>query len=401
MKYSLFSGKINTVRRIPAFLMLLKNVPHQNLGDVEYMNEYNDFEFKSTQQNGEPDYYAMYVNEKTSEARRVFSRYHLSLFLFTVISYAVIIAAEIFLALFLGEDGFNRLLNNAYAPLIFNVVSMYLIAFPIFVLLIKNMKIEKREKKKMSAGEFLSLLLIGEALMFIGNVIGQFLNSIIGIFIGNDVTNSIDELINNSPIWLVFLVTVIIAPIIEELMFRKFMIDRLSRYGDLLAVIISSIGFGLFHGNFYQFFYAAMLGFILGYIYTKTRNVKYSILMHMIINFMGSVAVLPLIDILDEFYEMSAIFEEGGQIDYAAFIKNTFAIASYSIIQYSIYIAGAAILIIYLKKRLFKFEKKCEYSLPKERRLGIVILNVGVILFLISSIAIFGLNILSEVLVKP
>ena len=116
---------------------------------------------------------------------------------------------------------------------------------------------------------------------------------------------------------------------------------------------------------------------------------------------MGSVAVLPLIDILDEFYEMSAIFEEGGQIDYAAFIKNTFAIASYSIIQYSIYIAGAAILIIYLKKRLFKFEKKCEYSLPKERRLGIVILNVGVILFLISSIAIFGLNILSEVLVKP
>ncbi len=365
------------------------------------MNDYNNFGFKDNSQGNEPDYYAMYVNEKTKEAKSVFSRYHLSLFLFTVISYAVIIAAEFFLALFLGEDGFNRILNNAYAPLIFNVVSMYLIAFPVFVLLIKNMKIEKREKKKMSAGEFLSLFLISEALMFIGNVIGQFLNSIIGIFIGNDVTNSIDELINNSPIWLVFLVTVIIAPIIEELMFRKFMIDRLSRYGDLLAVIISSVGFGLFHGNFYQFFYAAMLGFILGYIYTKTRNVKYPILMHMIINFMGSVAVLPIIDILDEFIEMTAILNEGGQIDYGAFIKNTLAVASYSIIQYALYIAGAAILIIYIKRRLFKFEHKCEYSLPKERRLGTVILNVGVILFLISSIAIFGLNILSEVLVKP
>ena len=364
------------------------------------MNQYNDFEFKDAQQNNEPDYYALYVNEKTKEARSVFSRYHLSLFLFIVISYAVIIAAEIILVLFLGPNGFDRLINNAYAPLIFNVVAMYMIAFPIFVLLIKNMKTEKREKNKMGAGEFLSLLLIGEFLMFVGNIIGQFLNSIIGIFIGNDITNSIDELINNSPIWLIFLVTVIIAPIIEELMFRKFMIDRLSRYGDLLAVIVSSIGFGLFHGNFYQFFYAAMLGFILGYIYTKTRNVKYSILMHMIINFLGSVAVLPIINALDKFTEMSIILEEGGQIDYAAFIKSALAVMSYSIIQYSLYIAGAVVLILYIRRRLFKFEKKCEYSLPKERRLGIVILNVGVILFLVTSIAIFGLNILSEALMK-
>ena len=57
------------------------------------MNEYNNFGYTNTEEGGEPDYYAMYVNEKTREARRVFSRYHTSLFIFTVISYSVIIAA--------------------------------------------------------------------------------------------------------------------------------------------------------------------------------------------------------------------------------------------------------------------------------------------------------------------
>ena len=55
------------------------------------MNEYNNFGYTNTDEGGEPDYYAMYVNEKNREAKRVFSKYHMSLFIFTVISYAVII----------------------------------------------------------------------------------------------------------------------------------------------------------------------------------------------------------------------------------------------------------------------------------------------------------------------
>ena len=49
-------------------------------------------------------------------------------------------------------------------------------------------------------------------------------------------------------------------------MFRKLIIDRMSIYGDKLAIIVSSIAFGLFHGNFYQIFYATLIGFILGYV---------------------------------------------------------------------------------------------------------------------------------------
>ena len=357
------------------------------------MNGNYDYSTHTSAHGNEPDYYAMYTQEKTAEARNVFSRYNLALFLFTVIAYAVIIVAEVFIILFLGRDGALRFFDNVYVEWIFGVGPMYLIAFPIFVLLIKGMKTAKREKKKMSAGEFLSLLLIGEGLMFVGNIIGQTLNSFIGAILGREVTNSTSELIDNSPIWLIFLVTVILAPIIEELMFRKFMIDRFSRYGDLLAVIVSSVAFGLFHGNFYQFFYATMLGFILGYIYTRTRNVKYSILMHMIINFFGSVAVMPLLDIISNLGVMMSILETGGQIDFSAFIQNTFIIASYYVIQFAIYIAGIVTLIFYITHRLFKFENKYDYKLQRERTAGVILLNVGTILFLAASLVLFGISI--------
>ncbi len=357
------------------------------------MDENYNYNTNTSNQNNEPDYYAMYTEEKTTEARNVFSRYNLALFLFTAIAYAIIIVAEVFIILFWGRERAISFFDNVYVEWIFGVGPMYLIAFPIFVLLIKGIKTAKREKKKMSAGEFLSLLLISEGLMFVGNLIGQTLNSFIGAFLGREVTNSTSELIDSSPVWLIFLVTVILAPIIEELMFRKFMIDRFSRYGDLLAVIVSAIAFGLFHGNFYQFFYATLLGFILGYIYTRTRNVKYSILMHMIINFFGSVAVMPLLDIISSLGEMMSILETGGQIDFSAFIQNTFIIASYYIIQFALYIGGIVTLTIYIRHKLFRFENKYDYKLQKERTAGVVIFNVGTILFVAASLVLFGISI--------
>ena len=57
----------------------------------------------------------------------------------------------------------------------------------------------------------------------------------------------------------------------------------------LPAVLISGIAFGLVHGNFYQFFYAAGIGMLLGYVYLRTGNVLHTIGLHMCINMVGSV----------------------------------------------------------------------------------------------------------------
>ena len=353
----------------------------------------NGYDYQNGSYTQEPDYYNLYTGEKLKEARGVFSRFHLALFIFNVVTYAVAILAEIVIFLTLGDAAADLFENNIYFQWLFSMVPMYLFGFPVFVLIVRNMKTTSREKKGMSLLEFLAIFAIAQGVMFVGNAIGNSLNSIIGAFLGHEITNSTSELIESTPIWLVFLVVVIIGPIIEELMFRKFMIDRLARYGDAVAITVSSIAFGLFHGNLYQFFYAAMLGFVLGYIYTKTGNVKYSIFMHMLINFFGSVLVLPIIEMMAEIEEMSVIMNEGGKIDMLKLLQNAMVVGTYSILNYVLMIAGIVLLISCITNKKIKLSKTCEYKIPSERVVDTVMLNTGSILFILMSLVLFALSI--------
>ena len=74
-----------------------------------------------------------------------------------------------------------------------------------------------------------------------------------------------------------------------EILCRKLIIDRLLPYSEVLAVVTSGLLFGLIHGNFYQFFYATMLGMLFAAVYVKTGNIFHTIGMHAIINFTGSI----------------------------------------------------------------------------------------------------------------
>ena len=98
-----------------------------------------------------------------------------------------------------------------------------------------------------------------------------------------------------------FLTTVIVAPVMEELMFRKLLIDRIVPFGQRAAVVVSGVAFGLFHGNFYQFFYACGLGMIFAYLYSSTGRVRYGILLHMMINMVGGVLPIVFMQGLEEF----------------------------------------------------------------------------------------------------
>ena len=64
-------------------------------------------------------------------------------------------------------------------------------------------------------------------------------------------------------------------------------------HGEGYAIIIPSAFFALFHGNFYQFFYAAGLGALLAYIYCVYGKLRYTIIFHAVVNFMG--AIIPMI----------------------------------------------------------------------------------------------------------
>ncbi len=363
------------------------------------MNESYGYQNGGYYQSPEPDYYTEYTNQKVKEARSVFSRYFLALFLYLIISNVVVILAQLVLMAILGQNGASEFLdNNIYIQWLLGVGPMYLIGFPIFYFIIRKMKTVEGDRKKLSFKDFILLFLVSEGAMYAGSLVGNYLNMIISTILGHEITNSTAELIENSPMWLIILIVVVIGPIIEEMLFRKFMIDRLGRYGDAVAITSSAIAFGFFHGNFYQFFYAAMLGFILGYIYTRTRDVKYTVIMHMLINFLGSILPMFLQNRLDEFYEVienlnGTPIKPGSEIDPGRFIENAMIILSYSVVQYALMAAGIVLFITAITKRQIKLTTTCEYKIPKHRISEVVLLNAGVILFILFSLFQFALSI--------
>jgi membrane protease YdiL (CAAX protease family) len=78
---------------------------------------------------------------------------------------------------------------------------------------------------------------------------------------------------------------VILAPVIEELIFRGIIMHGLMRnYSKLTAVVVSALMFALFHLNPWQFTATFTLGILLGILMVRTRNIYLCILGHAINN---------------------------------------------------------------------------------------------------------------------
>ena len=108
---------------------------------------------------------------------------------------------------------------------------------------------------------------------------------------GSEQLNLISDIVTSgAPIGI--MMTVIIAPLVEELIFRKLMLDRIRNYGEKTAIVFSALCFGLFHGNLTQFMYAFSVGLFLGYVYCKTGKVIYTMIMHALLNMISSSIML-------------------------------------------------------------------------------------------------------------
>lgn len=98
-------------------------------------------------------------------------------------------------------------------------------------------------------------------------------------------SEQIEMLMENQPIWLMLLSVGILAPIAEELVFRGLLFRRLREYANVKgAIIISSLVFGIYHGNMIQFIFASILGIIFAWLYEKTGRLCVPIMAHMAAN---------------------------------------------------------------------------------------------------------------------
>ncbi|QQK08452.1 CPBP family intramembrane glutamic endopeptidase [Miniphocaeibacter halophilus] len=186
----------------------------------------------------------------------------------------------------------RNLLENDWLILILSLVIQYLIAYPVGLIVMNtasNSPIEKPvEKRFLNLKQIFIISLSGFALVSLINILGNLITMLLGLFLhGNLNSNPISDIIINSNPYIMFFMTVILAPIVEEYMFRYFIYKKISIYGDKIYVLFSSLIFGMFHLNIVQGIYAFILGNILALVYVCSGKLKYPILIHMIINLLG------------------------------------------------------------------------------------------------------------------
>ena len=87
--------------------------------------------------------------------------------------------------------------------------------------------------------------------------------------------------------------TLILPPIVEEIIFRGLILQYLGRAGArfLVANLIQAVLFGVFHMNFVQGIYTALLGFLLGWLAYRYDSILVPMVLHAIFNLLGTVLV--------------------------------------------------------------------------------------------------------------
>jgi uncharacterized protein len=92
-----------------------------------------------------------------------------------------------------------------------------------------------------------------------------------------------DELFGGGPAS--FLAIVVVAPFVEEVLFRGIILrGLLTRMSAPKAIVLSSVLFGAMHANVYQFVDAGVFALVLGWFYVRFRSTLPCILLHALAN---------------------------------------------------------------------------------------------------------------------
>ncbi len=316
------------------------------------------------------------------EARRAFSR----------LGFAIAALTLSLLVFQIVLDALLRSLIPQYATSwwgiwVLSLVPLYAFAMPLMLLALKGTRkaphntlyrngLALQEKPRFTLPQFLPAVVITLGVMYIGNYIGTFVMSVLSAVTGYPYANALNSMVSESPLWVTVLCTCVCAPIGEEFLFRKLLIDRTRRYGDGVSILFSGLMFGLFHGNLFQFFYAFLLGMIAAYLYTRTGKLLWSIALHAVANLVGGVLMPALAGLVPT--------------DPEAIFTPTAALASLLLVAivFGLMIAGGIL--------LFKLRPRYKFS-PGEAYLSVrdcggpVFSNPGMIAALILLAAMMGL----------
>jgi uncharacterized protein len=164
----------------------------------------------------------------------------------------------------------------------------FTLAFIIILFLLRNDRKNVRllRGEPSSLGATIGWSIGGVFLAFIAQILAANIETnIFGVDPGSENTQMLVNVIEVTP--LLIIVTSIIGPILEEIIFRKIIFGVLYvKTNFFVAALISSIMFSLLHGEPQHLLLYASMGFTFAFLYVKTNRIIVPIFAHVAMNTM-------------------------------------------------------------------------------------------------------------------
>lgn len=119
-----------------------------------------------------------------------------------------------------------------------------------------------------------------------------------------------NKMMNESKSIISIVCLVILAPILEEIVFRGILFNNLKRnYSIVTSIIVQALIFGVMHGNVVQAIYAFLTGIVFVLVNIYSGSILGGIILHMTFNLLGASGIQSLLGFTDLMYAIEIIIE--------------------------------------------------------------------------------------------
>ncbi len=210
------------------------------------------------------------------------------------------------------------------------------------------------KKPDISYAQTAKWILITISLTYIANIASNLIFSLISLFSGTELQAAEFEFGDSVlGVFNTIFSVAILAPIFEELFFRATIYRNNEIMGQGFALTITGILFGLWHMNYEQIIFAAVMGAFSCFLFAKTRSIFPCMIVHFCINAIGTIQMLCMTQI-----DIEKISQES--VDYIAdnLVPAVFMVLA-TLLIYALIIGGIILFIIELakNKRFFTLHK--------------------------------------------
>lgn len=186
-----------------------------------------------------------------------------------------------------SSGAFGGIIGDISLSIIIQIGALFVIPLVLYCFLLKVKPKQVFKSCNFEKIGFIAILIsfaLGLLCFFINVAVSSLFNGIL-TFTGYRFPSGSGEMDYSTWHFFLELVIVCVLPAFcEEFVNRGILLQGIKHAGFKKAIVISSLMFGLFHFNIQQFFYAFIIGLILGFVSVVAKNIFPAMIIHFVNN---------------------------------------------------------------------------------------------------------------------